>query len=71
MIVLMWIYVFQFEDILDKWQNATGMTDSQYVTILLLLCSLTYLFCIHMMVMLCCHPTLSFLKLFLHISQNL
>jgi len=36
MIVLMWIYVFQFEDILDKWQNATGMTDSQYVTILLI-----------------------------------
>ena len=35
MIVLTWIYVFQFEDILDKWQNATGMTDSQYVTLLL------------------------------------
>jgi len=32
MIVLTWIYVFQFEDILAKWQNFTGMTDSQYVT---------------------------------------
>jgi len=31
MIVLMWIYVFQFEDILDRWQNFTGMTDTQCV----------------------------------------
>jgi len=35
MVVLTWIYIFQFEDILDKWQNATGMTDSQYVSVLL------------------------------------
>jgi len=33
MVVLIWIYVFQFEDILDRWQNITGMTDSQYVTL--------------------------------------
>ena len=35
MIVLIWIYVFQFEDILERWQNVTGMTDSQCVTLLI------------------------------------
>jgi len=40
MVVLTWIYVFQFENILAKWQNATGMTDSQYVTFLIVCCTL-------------------------------
>ena len=38
MVVLTWIYVFQFEDILSKWQNATGMTDDQCVTFANVVC---------------------------------
>jgi len=44
MIVLIWIYVFQFEDILARWQNVTGMTDSQYVILFTLLFELVVIF---------------------------